>query len=535
MPILSTELTRRGFEEVSPYEFYREIFGDGNLDEEGAQTKGKYCGIAVEVTKQTKLDADGNKVPVIKRHNIYDDFNAVDELIWTDNFCVTSPISYAGKSRSADNAADMYALCIELDNLITKKNGEQTGLDRLINQWGPGPHWIPQPTFVVASGSGLHLYYVFDEPFHLYPNTVEELTRMKRELTTKIWNRHTTRSHTKELVQQESIFQGFRMVGTVTKYGDRATAHRTGPAVTMDYLNEFVEPENRVTFAYKSKLPLRVAKVKYPEWYERRITNKNAKGVIPFSSAVYHWFKERITKEAVVGRRYNCMEALASFARKCSYYDAKKNPEPVTFDELKKDCLELMEVFEARTDDPKNHFTKQDVNAALRAWHKQGYIHYSRESIEFKTGISMPSQKRNGRKQKDHLTYMQKMKELKLSLGECTPGGRPAGESKERDIVLAWRRENPTGKKAACARETGVHRNTVARWWDEPLQPEKKVPARATTFEELDAMMEAYEAEEITDTDSYLDALIAEAMATPAEPKSDKPKRQRVRDEDLPF
>ena len=28
----------------------------------------------------------------------------------------------------------------------------------------------PMPTYLVASGSGLHIYYVFDKPIDLYPN-----------------------------------------------------------------------------------------------------------------------------------------------------------------------------------------------------------------------------------------------------------------------------------------------------------------------------------------------------------------------------
>jgi D-arabinose 1-dehydrogenase-like Zn-dependent alcohol dehydrogenase len=73
------------------------------------------------------------------------------------------------------------------------------------------------------------------------------LKRLKRELTEKIWNRHTT-SHKKEDIQQESIFQGFRMVGTITKNGDRATAHRVGDKVSLEYLNKFVAEGNFVTF-----------------------------------------------------------------------------------------------------------------------------------------------------------------------------------------------------------------------------------------------------------------------------------------------
>ncbi len=475
------ELLRRGFEEVEPYDFYREIFGDDQLDEEGAFTPGKYVGIAVEVTKAKK--ADGS--PLIRRHNIYDDFGTIDLLIYTDNFCITSPISYAGKSRSSENARFMYALCIELDNLIEKK-GKPEGLARLINQWSDRVHWIPRPTFVVSSGSGLHLYYQFREAVPMYPDVVKQLKRLKRELTEMIWNRHTTTSHKKEDIQQESIFQGFRMPGTVTKKGDRATAHRVGDKVTLEYLNKFVKEANRVTPVYKSPMSLREAKAKYPEWYERRVVQKKPRGQWATNRAVYEWWKQRIFNEAVVGHRYYCMMLLVVYAIKCSVYDAEKNPRPVTREELEKDCLELLEVFDERSDTDTNRFTEKDVLDALQAWDEKELYTYPINSIVNRSGLIVTPNKRNHRKQADHVQLMNSMKQLKKQLGEYKGDGRPAGQSKERDAVIQWRQENPTGTKAACARETGISKPTVYRWWD--AQPE--IIERPRTLEELDALME---------------------------------------------
>lgn len=455
------ELLRRGFEELSPYDFYREVFGDNELDEEGAVSPGKYVGIAVEFTKAKK--ADGK--PLIKRHNIYDDFGAIDWLINTNHFCITSPISYAGKSRNSENARYMYALCIELDNLIEKK-GKPEGLERLINQWSDRVHWIPRPTFIVSSGSGLHLYYAFIKPIPLYRNTVKQLKQLKRELTEKIWNRHTTTSHKKEDIQQESIFQGFRMVGTITKNGDRATAHRVGDKVSLEYLNKFVAEGNAVTPIYKSPLTLREAKAKYPEWYERRVVEKKPKGQWATNRAVYEWWKRRIFEEAVVGHRYYCLMLLVVYAIKCSVYDAVKNPNPVTRQELERDCIELLAVFDERSDTDTNRFTEKDVLDALQAWDDRELYTYPVSSIANRSGIDIKPNKRNHRKQADHVKLMNSMKELKKQLGEYKGDGRPAGQSKEKNIIITWRQNNPTGTKAACVRETGISKPTVYRWWD---------------------------------------------------------------------
>lgn len=69
-----------------------------------------------------------------------------------------------------------------------------------------------------------------------------------------------------ENVQYDSVTQGSRMVGTVTKDGKaRARAFKVGKRVNMEYMNSFVERDAQVKeYSYKSKLTLEEAKKKYP-------------------------------------------------------------------------------------------------------------------------------------------------------------------------------------------------------------------------------------------------------------------------------
>lgn len=64
MNILATELAKY-YEEIQPYDFYREIFGAGELDEADAFTEGKYCGIALEITKEKHKDKKGREKTVV--------------------------------------------------------------------------------------------------------------------------------------------------------------------------------------------------------------------------------------------------------------------------------------------------------------------------------------------------------------------------------------------------------------------------------------------------------------------------------------
>lgn len=457
MTILGKELSR-SFEEVQPLDFYRDLFPLGELDNWGEtpeeRRKGKYCGIAVQITNKKTIKGK----PLVKRYTVTDDLDTIDGLIWCNDFCIMAPISYAGKNRNSKNARIMYALVVELDNLRVSKVGKQVGLKELVSQWSEKVHWIPCPTYCVASGTGVHLYYLFKHGIPLFDNVVKSLQAYKRKLTEMIWNKHVTTTYTPETIQQESIFQGFRMVGTVTKKGDRVQAFRTGEKVSIEYMNSFIpsdylkrHPESQIENVYKSKLSKAEAKEKYPEWYERRVEKREPKGYWICDRAVYDWWLSRIREEAVVGHRYYCLMMLSIYAVKCN----------ISQEELEEDCLELMEIFESRTDNENNHFTEKDVLDALQSFEDKGLITYPINSISNRSGLKIEKNKRNGRKQELHLKLARANKAILKEAGEIKPEGRPSKE----DVVLNYLIENPDEKNVSkIARECRVARNTVYKY-----------------------------------------------------------------------
>ena len=110
----------------------------------------------------------------------------------------------------------------------------------------------------------------------------------------------------------------------------------------------------------------------------------------------------------------------------------------------------------------------------------RGLFTYPLNSIRHKTGIEIESNKRNGRKQRVHIDYMNNQRAWKVANGECQMGrpkgakdlkprktGRPAIEQdNKRAIVEAWQLANPQGSKANCIKETGLSKPTVYKWWD---------------------------------------------------------------------
>ena len=444
MNVLAEKLSSK-FESIEPLDFYREIFPAGELDTVDSMTKGKYTGIAIEILP----DSEGNEK--VKRYTVTDDLDTIDELQYSQGFCIISPISYAGKSRKSENARFMYALVVELDYLI-----ESDGLERLIAQWSERVDWLPRPTYLVASGTGLHLYYLFDKPIPLFSSIVRTLKEYKKALTVKVWNRHVTRAYKPEAIQQESIFQPFRMVGTLTKLGDKTEAFRTGEPVTIEYMNHFVKPAEQIAISYERKeggLTLEEAKLKYPEWYENRVVQKQPKKRWVCKRALYDWWRDTIKEQAVVGHRYYCLMILAIYAVKCD----------IPREELEDDCFYLMKIFEQRTDSSTNHFTKKDVLSALQSFEDKDVYTYPLSSIINRSGIQIERNKRNGRKRKDHIYYMNTMKRMKKELGEEVKDGRP----NKKDIVRRWQRNHPEGTKADCHRATGLDPKTIRKWWKE--------------------------------------------------------------------
>ena len=74
--------------------------------------------------------------------------------------------------------------------------------------------------------------------------------------------------------------------------------------------------------------------------------------------------------------------------------------------------------------------------------------------------------KRNGRKQKDHIELMNTMKELKKRLGEPVNDGRPVGSGTAQERVNKWREQHPDGTKSQCKAETGLSYPTIRKWWE---------------------------------------------------------------------
>lgn len=483
LPKWATELAERGYKGICAIDFYSDIFGD-DLEEERLPDdykRGEYAGIAIEKVKKTddkgNLVLDNKNRPryIGRRYTITKGnmklYNLIDS---SDNFCMIAPISYAGRVRKNDNARYMYALCIEVDHIKPK-----TGLQELIYSWVRDFLAVPEPTYIVCSGAGLHLYFVFERPIPLWRNVFEQLTEVKKYFTPILWSQYI--SLASDAIQYESINQPFRCVGTRTKAGSYALAFKVGKKITIEQLNSFLPKELKLNCVYKSKHTLDEAKRLYPEWYQRRIEQGQERGCYNRHKPIYYNWIDKILKGAVVGKRYNCLENLCSLAVQC-------NIEP---EQVEADCRRIAEHFESLTDSDDNHFTEYDVLCALKTYHTASEQAYRRkiEYIAKKTGIPLTPNKRNGRKQIVHLMGARALQQINDQVNGTNwreGNGRPKESGTKAQQVFDYRAAHPDAKKIDCERETKLSRHTVLKWWT--WQPEHEKTVDEMTDEEYEQL-----------------------------------------------
>ena len=396
-------------EPVEPYEFYREIFPEGSFERKGHFEDRKGNGIAVTVQKVEVDKATGIALQIegdgkAKRCTITDELDELRELQDTD-FTIMSPISYFGLRRCGKNARYLYALVFDLDGV---------GMPQLrdtLHQMNKDI--LPQATFVVNSGTGLHLYYVLKEPVPMYPYNQKCLKELKYSLTRQIWNKFTS---TIKEPQMQGILQGFRVVGSGSKLGREypVRAFRLGGPVELVRLLDYI-----------------------PDWWLHRIAD-----------------------EIRVGHRFYGIMTLAIYAKKCG----------IDEDELRRDAFALLRPYDDMSVEDINRFTKDDVVCALEMFNED-YVTFPRDDIAKLSGLTMPVNKRNWRKQPVHLQGARAIQEIndKANGTNWREGnGRPKGSGTAQARVYEWRQQHPEGRKADCHRETGLDPKTVRKWWDCP-------------------------------------------------------------------
>lgn len=425
--------------EVSAMEVYSDMFCLGeNIIQKNGEEKGEFKSNPLGYWKNDK-DSKGQY-----RIMFDDTFEETLEELQQADFAIMNGISYFGRKNLQEHASKMFAMIFDLDGVT-----EETLGNFLHSCFTKEFNIYPLPNYIILSGHGVHLYYVFEYPISLYPNIKLQLKELKYALTQKMWNRYTTKNWQK--VQYQGINQGFRVIGGKTKIeGVRVRAFRfNSHPYCLEQLNQYVPADKRIdeTKLWKeSKLTLAQAKKKYPQWYEKRVLRGEPRGTWTCKEDLYQWWLRKIQEGASVGHRYFCVMCLAIYGVKSG----------VSKEQVKKDALELLPILNGMSDT--EPFTRNDINSALECFDER-YITFPIDDISKISGIGIEKNKRNGRKQEVHLKIARSTRDILHDNWREGNGRKPKEE-----LVKEYLSTHKNKSVSEVARALNVSRTTVYKY-----------------------------------------------------------------------
>ena len=367
-------------------------------------------------------------------------------------------VSYFNNWISKKSAKEIYTFIIDMDNVYSG-----TLLQALQNDWkSANDEPFAKPTYIVNSGTGLHLYFVLEEPIPCYKRSLEDIDRVYRSLAIQ----QSRRVYVNRQVQW--FGQDFRMAGGENKYGWDNAVYKIGDKWDIDELAKAVGVDTHFVRADepREKLPLkRKVRKKVTGWK----TNP----------AFYYHALEGCREKTHEGHRYTSMCALTAIAVKCG----------IPKDQVERDLLALLPGYNKGA---QRQVKEKEVYSALKMYNEKA-MQTQRKSLEHWQGWEYkPKIKRREKplKQAEHLEEARMIRDLRMRRA-----GKRWDENNGRkslqDKVQQYRAEHPDANVTDVARALGISRPTVYKWWKE----EKKV--KYNDFEEK--MQYVYDLEDPTE------------------------------------
>ena len=326
---------------ASPAEYYEDMYGSyGN-----------------EIMPYTMSDA----TPAIQRARNIDE---VLQIAVFRNDIYTYSCSFFGGWPKERLVKDVYAFVIDLD--CVSPADLRVLLKREIKK-------LP-PTYVVNSGQGLHIVYMFKVPVACYTKRKKVLKQAIKALA----GLFKVKTYSYKVDPTATLVHAYRVVGSRTKLGQTAKAYK----VNIDtYL--FEKHEKKQTT-------------------QRKASYNNDVAVLPTGRVrFYDSTYERVRHEVDEGHRYLSLFALAIIAYKCR----------VPREQAEEDISDLVDLF-----NQKEHVKRVRENEIEKAMmgYSQKFVKVNSYTLEEYLGFAFHrSTKRNGLKQGEHLLIARAVKAAK--------------------------------------------------------------------------------------------------------------------------
>lgn len=436
---------RNNYRELTTEEFYRYIFPIGSFEKCNSQSDSKPNGVMIH----------GHKKDGLKRELIFDDLKGIIKNAKGDEDCFMPLAGYIGRSYKRKNARKLYALGFDIDYLDLHEKGDAQNyfcpIDKYIT-WlfeMNSAYKTAMPNLVVRSSENhYHFYYIFEEPMNCYNENLEQLKKIKNDMTDNFWRSDFT-DIKKHPIEFESVLQPFRVVGSKNnKHGNRIHGFMMNEKKYKN-INDLITIIN-TTNRFKKKFP-------YPLIEEKKrdgsTSLKKQSGYHwTCKKDLYNWYLNYLQITPKQGSRYWRCFVLSSIAFKCA----------VPKKELKNDLKNLTEILNKGDANATEPFTWEDAVASMKGYAKE-YVNVGIDFVNLKCQTPrIERAKRRFRKQSIHLKLARSNLEI-LNIENGTP---LQGRKIKKDIVIEWRKEHPNGSKKQCVRDSHLSKTTVKKWWD---------------------------------------------------------------------
>lgn len=363
--------------------------------------------------------------------------------------------SFFNEFLSKATAKNIFCLVIDMDNVYSNIL-QQIFMSGWRTATGAP---MPRPTYVVNSGTGLHLYFIFSKPLPRYRRQAEQIDQLYRRLATvetTSWN------YIQKSVQW--FGQDFRIAGgngkngwenVVYRVGDPWDADKLAAALGLHWKAKDKKTKEEIDFRFKyeddeetAEQEITTEKRGKKSYFKRRGYALNPR--------VYESSLERCKKETHEGNRYLSMCALSVLAWKCK----------IDREKLRADLISLLPVY---NEGAERIVKPKEIDSAIKMYNAKA-LTTPRERSEDWLGWKFVGSRRNGRKQAEHLRRARITQTADYPNGEwrCRNGrlkGHLNIKRKKAMLIAEWRYTHPDGSKADCQRETGISRPTIIKYW----------------------------------------------------------------------
>ena len=378
----------------------------------------------------------------------------------------------------------VYAFVMDVDEVRPKT------LEFLLSMIERGD--IVRPTVITNSGSGIHFMYILD---HALEVGQREKYLKNLELAEQIYFMlHSVVKEQYKGVQKHHLGQDYRVVGSLTKFGDVTSAWKTGgfwsvealaAALGVDLtgiyekkkvsspqmqlyaksiaqslnldLPDFDRPGEVYDFIRDHKDEAYKERQRVREEQEAK-GGKQGKRTIGWYNKTYF----KVLNQTVAGNRFNALRALAIIAYKCG----------ISEERFVNDIEKLSGVWSEIRWENGDRFNEENVEAIVRMFRNgERYKKTSRRRLEELLGWEWTggNVRRNGLPRDEHLEIARLRKlQKKRSQTLKNPDHRPPGkDTHEKLLIRKYLHDHPDAKKSEIKCATGISYPTIRKYFDE--------------------------------------------------------------------